>query len=482
MTKSASSDSYAFRLTDSGAATSGVGSPFKSTDGVGEPVVGHVGEMSGGEPRNLVIVVRADPIICGHSTEARNLAEAAIASGFEQVHIVSYPLDVLETSGLPLKPIESVLPYSPGITVHRPAMVGDYKMLDGRLMTAMSGTLVDVIGECRGLTMVMCLYLAPHGQIVMDAVQSLEVMEAAGALEGAERRIVTIAEAVGSDITNVVSNALRSGDMGAARVLLSQFLMHDRPVAVSEYTRELIIASGRQVDEAAGTRFAELLEERVGVSYPAIDTSAYVELSREPEKVDAVLAKRGLERNKYLLFLSRVTPAKGVNDLIQAYRGSTLYGEVPLVVCGTGGAQPGCVELAAGDPNIRFFTDIGDDEKGPIMHGCYAYALPSKPRPEFIETFGIAVAEKMLAGGDGPVVTTATGGIPEATGGHCLEHVPGDVGDLRAKLNELHAMPASARRQLAQKAQAYALRFDRAAVLAHLVANAVVPSEEVATG
>ena len=28
--------------------------------------------------RRLVIVVRADPVICGHSGEARNLAEAAL--------------------------------------------------------------------------------------------------------------------------------------------------------------------------------------------------------------------------------------------------------------------------------------------------------------------------------------------------------------------------------------------------------------------
>ena len=51
---------------------------------------------------NLIIVVRADPIICGHSTEARNLAEAAVQRGVKNVHIVSYPLDVLEESGLPL--------------------------------------------------------------------------------------------------------------------------------------------------------------------------------------------------------------------------------------------------------------------------------------------------------------------------------------------------------------------------------------------
>ena len=52
--------------------------------------------------RRLVIVVRADPVICGHSGEARNLAEAALHRGFTEVRIVTWPLDLLESSGLPL--------------------------------------------------------------------------------------------------------------------------------------------------------------------------------------------------------------------------------------------------------------------------------------------------------------------------------------------------------------------------------------------
>src|SRR5690606_1380307 len=63
--------------------------------------------------RRLVIVVRADPVICGHSGEARNLAEAALSRGFDEVRILSWPLDLLERAGLPLKPYDTILPYSP---------------------------------------------------------------------------------------------------------------------------------------------------------------------------------------------------------------------------------------------------------------------------------------------------------------------------------------------------------------------------------
>ncbi|MGI3783458.1 MAG: hypothetical protein ACRYG2_22060, partial [Janthinobacterium lividum] len=70
--------------------------------------------------RRLVIVVRADPVICGHSGEARNLAEAALTRGFSEVKIVTWPIERLVAAGLPLKPLESVQPYSDGIEVERP--------------------------------------------------------------------------------------------------------------------------------------------------------------------------------------------------------------------------------------------------------------------------------------------------------------------------------------------------------------------------
>ena len=48
----------------------------------------------------LVIVARADPVICGHSVEARNLAEAALDRGFDEVRIITWPIDLLQASGL----------------------------------------------------------------------------------------------------------------------------------------------------------------------------------------------------------------------------------------------------------------------------------------------------------------------------------------------------------------------------------------------
>ena len=70
------------------------------------------------------------------------------------------------------------------------------------------------------------------------------------------------------------------------------------------------------------------------------------------------------------------------------------------------------------------------------MRGCATYALPTKPEPDFVETFGIALAEKMLTGG-GPVITTLTGGTGEAVGDTAVIVEAGDVAALRDALDRV---------------------------------------------
>ncbi len=115
-----------------------------------------------------------------------------------------------------------------------------------------------------------------------------------------------------------------------------------------------------------------------------------------------------------------------------------------------------------------FLDDVDDDEKPQLMAGCAAFVLPSKPRPEFVETFGIALVEKMLAGG-GPVITTDTGGIGEAVGDTALI-VPVDSPDsITAALDLAVTMPCHERASMAARARAHALQFDRAHVFDQLL-------------
>jgi glycosyltransferase involved in cell wall biosynthesis len=418
-------------------------------------------DVSARPRRRLVLVVRADPVICGHSGEARNLAEAAMNCDFTEVRIVTWPLDRLQETGLPLKPLDGVLPYSEGIVVERPEPVGDYKVPDGRYLAGLTGRLVELFTD--GVpTVCMSLYLSPHTIAVTDAVRAAEAT-------GLPVRVRTIAEAVGSDVTNVVRSCVRENRFGAAAHVLSAYLGSDCPVAVSDYTRRLVISSAEEVDARFGTRFAPQCRERVAISYPAIDTAEF--LDPDPLRVAEVLQRRGLTAGRYVLFLSRLAHAKGVDDLIGGFAASAACVGLRLVVAGNGPEAGLLREVAAASPaaeRITFLDDVDDDEKGPLMAASAAFVLPSKPRPEFVETFGIALVEKMLAGG-GPVITTDTGGIGEAVGDTALIVPVEDPAAIAAALDRAMTMPEPERQALAARARQHALQFDRRLVFDRLI-------------
>lgn len=414
--------------------------------------------------KRLVIVVRADPVICGHSGEARNLAEAALTRGYDDVRIVTWTIPTLQAVGLPLKPLETVLPYSPGITVERPEPVGDYKVPDGRDLSGIVGRLVELFTE--GVpTTAMSLYLTPHDTAIATATSIARST-------GMCAPLTTIAEAVGSDITNVVRTAVDEGRFGAAAQVLATYLGNDLCVAVSNYTKELIVAAATEVDARWGTEFAPQCLDRVQISYPAIDASAYTTL--DPAATDDVLAARGLTRDGYVMFLSRLTKAKGVDDLVNGFAMSAVAKTTKLAVCGNGPEAQNLRALAASTPcadQILFLDDVDDAEKPHLMAGSAAYALPSKPRPEFVETFGIALVEKMLAGG-GPIITCDTGGIAEAVGPHAKLVPTSHPHAIANALNEIVlGLSSGERNRWGAAARDYAMRFDRARVFDQLFAR-----------
>jgi glycosyltransferase involved in cell wall biosynthesis len=411
--------------------------------------------------KRLVIVVRADPVICGHSGEARNLAEVALTRGFDDVRIVTWPIATLQAAGLPLKPLDAVLPYSPGITVERPDPVGDYKVPDARFYSGIVGRLVELFTD--GVpTVAMSLYLTPHATAVNDAL-------AVARATGLPVDVTTIAEAVGSDITNVVRTSVEERLFGAAAQVFTTYLANDHCVAVSEFTKDLIVESAEAIDARHGTSFAPQCRERVAISYPAIDSRQFTELDRS--RLGAVLARRGLVDDGYVLFLSRVTKAKGVDDLIDGYASSHVGHRVPLVIAGAGPDAPALrarADASSAADRIVFFDDVDDVEKTFLMAGSAAYVLPSKPRPEFVETFGIALVEQMLAGG-GPVITTATGGIPEAVGDHATLVPVADPMSIAKALDDaiLRTSPEQ-RAAMAAAARQHAMQFDRVHVFDRL--------------
>ena len=219
-----------------------------------------------------------------------------------------------------------MLPYSKGIEVERPEPVGDYKVLDGRHLAGMTGRLVELFTD--GVpTVCMSLYLSPHTLAVVGGVRVARST-------GLPVTVKTIAEAVGSDVTNVVRSCAADGRFGAAAQVLSAYLDSDLPVAVSDYTKELIISSAEEIDARHGTCFAERCRHRVAISYPAINTADY--LRYLSQQTTEVLDRRGLLRDGYVLYLSRLARAKGVDDLITGFTASPACKELTLVIAGNG--------------------------------------------------------------------------------------------------------------------------------------------------
>jgi glycosyltransferase involved in cell wall biosynthesis len=192
--------------------------------------------------------------------------------------------------------------------------------------------------------------------------------------------------------------------------------------------------------------------------------------------VDAALARRGLHRDGYILFLSRVARAKGIYDLVIAYGQMQCREQVKLVVAGNGPALEHVQAMAKEDDRIIFLTDVDDNEKPLLMRGCAAYVLPTKPEPDFVETFGIALAEKMLAGG-GPIITTLTGGTGEAVGDTAVIVEPGDIVALAESVDRVVLeMSAAERADLEGRARKRAMSFDKVAVFDSLFPHEPAPA------
>jgi glycosyltransferase involved in cell wall biosynthesis len=98
---------------------------------------------------------------------------------------------------------------------------------------------------------------------------------------------------------------------------------------------------------------------------------------------------------KYLLFLSRINPKKGVDLLINAWVKLKLTGiELPLlVIAGPGLDTPfgkAMVDAAASHPDILFPGMLTGDAKWGAFYGAELFILPSHQ-----ENFGIAIVEAM---------------------------------------------------------------------------------------
>lgn len=98
-----------------------------------------------------------------------------------------------------------------------------------------------------------------------------------------------------------------------------------------------------------------------------------------PEAADIIREKFGLEKDSYILFLARITPEKGLDYLLDAYKG--LQTDKKLVIAGSIDPQTDYIrsvlEKAKGCENIIFTDFVSGKTLASLFSNCFVYVLPS---------------------------------------------------------------------------------------------------------
>jgi glycosyltransferase involved in cell wall biosynthesis len=113
---------------------------------------------------------------------------------------------------------------------------------------------------------------------------------------------------------------------------------------------------------------------------------------REPE---IIKEKFGLEKDKYILYLGRLVPEKGISYLLEAY--SRVDTDIKLVIAGGGSHSSDFVqsikEMAKKDPRVVMTGFVQGHLLSELYSNCYMYVLPSD-----IEGMPISLLEAMSFG------------------------------------------------------------------------------------
>ena len=148
------------------------------------------------------------------------------------------------------------------------------------------------------------------------------------------------------------------------------------------------------------------------------------------EEPDIIAREFGLEKDSYILFLARITPEKGLDYLIDAYK--SIDTEKKLVVAGSINPETeyisSVLERAKGCDNIIFTDFVSGKTLSELFSNCYLYILPSD-----IEGMPLSLLEAV--GYDAKVLVSDIAENIDCLDGYGNSFAHSDTGSLRDKLS-----------------------------------------------
>lgn len=169
-----------------------------------------------------------------------------------------------------------------------------------------------------------------------------------------------------------------------------------------------------------------------------------------PRRPIDFLAQYGLEGDDFIVFAARISPEKGLHDLLEAWRPLAGRGKKLLVAGGSSytGGYIAEVQAQAGD-DVLFLGKVDRTAMEELYSNCFAYILPS-----YMEGLSVGLLEAVSYGCC--VLCSNIRENLEVVDEAALTFAPGDVPAMRAQLERLLDEPALAetqRRKARQQAE-----------------------------